>query len=55
MIDKTTLEIHRDNNNGDDEEEEEKIHTTMSSIADALPDNQPRFVVLSYPLTLVRP
>lgn len=29
------------------------VYTKMDEIADELPDNSPRFVLLSYPLTLV--
>ena len=44
-IDKQTLEISP----ADDE-----IYSSMQELADELPDHSPRFVLLSYPLTLVR-
>ncbi|KAF2205465.1 glia maturation factor beta, partial [Delitschia confertaspora ATCC 74209] len=43
QIDKKTLEISQ----ADDE-----VYTDMQELADELPDNAPRFVLLSYPLTL---
>ena len=30
------------------------MYTTMAELADELPEHNPRFVLLSYPLTLVR-
>jgi hypothetical protein len=42
-IDKKTLEITRADNT---------VYTKLLDISDALPDNTPRFVILSYPLTL---
>ena len=45
QIDKNTMEIAR----ADDE-----VYTNMQELSDELPDNTPRFVLLSYPLTLVR-
>ncbi|KAI9827178.1 MAG: hypothetical protein M1832_005314 [Thelocarpon impressellum] len=42
-INKQTLEIAQD---GDE------IFTTMAELADELPDHSPRFILLSYPLTL---
>jgi hypothetical protein len=45
MIDKTTLEIKKD---GD------TVYTDLAEIGEDLPDHSPRFVLLSYPLTLVR-
>lgn len=45
QIDKTTLEISP----ADDE-----VYSDMSMLGDELPDHSPRFVLLSYPLTLVR-
>jgi hypothetical protein len=30
------------------------VYTDMQSLADELPDHAPRFVLLSYPITLVR-
>ena len=44
QIDKKSLEISQ----ADDE-----VYTKMTDLADELPDNSPRFVLLSYPLTLV--
>ena len=44
-IDKHTLEITQ----ADDE-----VYTNMQELADELPDHSPRYVLLSYPLTLVR-
>ena len=44
QIDKKTLEISQ----ADDE-----VYKNMVDLADELPDNSPRFVLLSYPLTLV--
>ncbi|KAF2659179.1 glia maturation factor beta [Lophiostoma macrostomum CBS 122681] len=43
QIDRKTLEIQP----ADDE-----VYTKLEEIADELPDNAPRFVLLSYPLTL---
>ena len=45
-IDKQTLEI---SSAGDE------IYSSMQELADELPDHSPRFVLLSYPLTLVLP
>jgi len=45
-IDKKTLEIKR--------EDDDTVYKSLQDISDALPDNSPRFIVLSYPLTLVR-
>lgn len=45
QIDKHTLEIAQ----VDDE-----IYTNMQELADELPDHSPRYVLLSYPLNLVR-
>lgn len=42
-IDKKTLEIHQS---------DDSTYTSLASIADDLPDHAPRFVLLSYPLTL---
>ena len=44
QIDKRSLEISQ----ADDE-----VYKSMAELADELPDNSPRFVLLSYPLTLV--
>jgi hypothetical protein len=43
-IDKKTFEIVQDGST---------VYTTLQDIADDLPDNSPRYVLLSYPLTLV--
>lgn len=48
MIDKQTLEIKQD-------PASETSYTTLSEIGDDLPDHAPRYVLLSYPLTLVCP
>ena len=45
QIDKHTLEIAQ----ADDE-----VYTNMQELADELPDHSPRYILLSYPLTLVR-
>ncbi len=45
QIDKTTLEI---------KQVDDEVYKSMRELGDELPDNSPRFVVLSYPLTLVR-
>lgn len=44
QIDKSTLEIKQ--SPGD-------VFTKMTDLSDELPDNSPRFVLLSYPLTMV--
>lgn len=44
QIDKKTLEISQA---GDE------VYKSMQDLSDELPDNSPRFVLLSYPLTLV--
>ena len=46
MIDKQTKEIRQD--------EDETVYKSLEELADDLPDHSPRFVLLSYPLTLVR-
>jgi hypothetical protein len=46
MIDKKTMEIKQD--------EEKTVYKDLQDIGDDLPDHSPRFVLLSYPLTLVR-
>ncbi|KAF2271348.1 glia maturation factor beta [Westerdykella ornata] len=43
QIDKKTLEILPD---------DDTVYTNLQDIADELPDHAPRFVLLSYPLTL---
>lgn len=44
QINKTTLEIGQ----ADDE-----VYSNMQELADELPDHSPRYILLSYPLTLV--
>ncbi|KAL6881227.1 glia maturation factor beta [Trichoderma novae-zelandiae] len=44
LIDKTTHEIHQD--------KDKTIYTSLDEIADDLPDHAPRFILLSYPLTM---
>ena len=44
QIDKKTLEI---------KQADEDVYTDLDSIAEELPDHMPRFILLSYPLTLV--
>ena len=44
QIDKTTLEVAQ----ADDE-----VYSDMQALADELPGHSPRYVLLSYPLTLV--
>ena len=44
QIDKQTLEIAQANN---------EIYANMQELGDELPDHSPRYVLLSYPLTLV--
>lgn len=46
MIDKATKEIKQD--------DEETVYKSLDEISDDLPDHSPRFVLLSYPMTLVR-
>jgi hypothetical protein len=46
LIDKTTHEIRQD--------EDKTTYKTLDTIGDDLPDHTPRFILLSYPLTLVR-
>ncbi|PBP25598.1 GMF family protein, partial [Diplocarpon rosae] len=43
-IDKKTLEIKQD--------DDKTVYTNLAEIGDDLPDHSPRFVLLSYPLTL---
>ena len=45
MIDKNTSEIKQD--------EDKTTYKTLDDIAEDLPDHAPRFILLSYPLTLV--
>ncbi|KAL7957551.1 hypothetical protein V8C34DRAFT_285534 [Trichoderma compactum] len=44
LIDKTTHEIHQD--------ADKVTYTSLDEIADDLPDHAPRFILLSYPLTM---
>lgn len=46
MIDKTTKEIKQD--------DDKTVYKSLDEISDDLPDHSPRFVLLSYPMTLVR-
>lgn len=46
LIDKKTHEIRQD--------DEKVVYKSLQEIADDLPDNSPRYILLSYPLTLVR-
>jgi hypothetical protein len=45
LIDKQTLEIKQD--------EDKTVYTDLADIGEDLPDHSPRFILLSYPLTLV--
>lgn len=45
LIDKSTLEIKQD--------EEGTVYKDLESLGDDLPDHSPRFILLSYPCTLV--
>lgn len=47
MIDKNTHEIRQD--------EDKTVYKSLDEIADDLPDHSPRYVLLSYPITTVRP
>lgn len=33
---------------------DETVYSNMQELSDELPDNSPRYVLLSYPLTMVR-
>lgn len=46
LIDKNTHEIRQD--------EDQVVYKSLEEIAEDLPDHAPRFVLLSYPLTMVR-
>lgn len=46
MIDKQTKEIRQDDDG--------TVYKSLEELADDLPDHSPRFILLSYPLTLVR-
>lgn len=43
-IDKKSMEIRQ---------EDDTVYTSLEEIADELPDHHPRYVLLSYPMTLV--
>jgi hypothetical protein len=45
MIDKATHEIRQD--------DDKTVYKSLEEIADDLPDHSPRYILLSYPLTLV--
>lgn len=45
LIDKNTHEIRQD--------DDKTVYTALDEIADDLPDSTPRFIFLSYPLTMV--
>lgn len=45
LVDKSTHEIRQD--------DDKTVYSTLEEIGDDLPDHSPRFVLLSYPLTLV--
>lgn len=47
MIDKATLEIRQD--------DDQTVYTSLDEMGEDLPDHAPRFVLLSYPLSLVSP
>ncbi|KAK4226189.1 hypothetical protein QBC38DRAFT_481219 [Podospora fimiseda] len=44
LIDKTTKEIRQD--------DDKTVYTSLEEIQDDLPDHSPRFILLSYPMTL---
>jgi hypothetical protein len=46
LIDKNTHEVRQD--------EDKVVYKSLEEIGDDLPDHSPRFILLSYPLTLVR-
>lgn len=46
MIDKKTYEIRQDDG--------KTVYKSLEEIGDDLPDHSPRYILLSYPLTLVR-
>jgi hypothetical protein len=46
LIDKKTHEIRQD--------DDKTVYKSLDEIGDDLPDHSPRFILLSYPLTLVR-
>jgi hypothetical protein len=45
LIDKNTYEIRQD--------EDKTVYTSLEEVGDDLPDHAPRFILLSYPLTMV--
>ena len=45
QINKTTLEISQ---------EDEEVYTDLAALGDELPGHSPRYILLSYPMTLVR-
>lgn len=45
LIDKNTHEIKQD--------EEKIVYKSLDELADDLPDHSPRYILLSYPLTMV--
>ena len=45
QIDKKNMEIRQ---------VEDTVYTSVQDVSDELPDNTPRYILLSYPLTLVR-
>lgn len=45
MIDKSTHEIRQD--------EDKVVYKSLEEVGEDLPDHSPRFILLSYPLTLV--
>lgn len=44
-----------DSKNHEIRPEDEQVYSKMEDLADELPESSPRFILLSYPLTLVRP
>lgn len=47
MIDKNNHEIRQD--------EEQIVYKSLDEVAEELPDHSPRFILLSYPLTMASP
>lgn len=43
-----------DSKNHEIRPEDEQVYSKMEDLADELPESSPRFILLSYPLTLVR-
>lgn len=55
LIDKTNLEIKRFvRTDALDDAGQSKPYTSLQDLGDDLPDNAPRFVLLSYPITTVQ-